>query len=297
MTKKTEKKDFEDLKRTVKAHGTLGEEEAEKRAEKTKEVTEEMIKEEIAGKVIDSPEDIKIIPEEKAVIVKPVKEKGAFFGKSREEIVLGWEPKTKLGRDVKNNKITNIDEILEAKKKILEEKIVDKLLNLKTDLILIGQAKGKFGGGKRRAWRQTQKKTQEGNRPTFSTMAVVGDEDGHVGIGSGESKETLPARDKAFRKAKLNIIKIRRACSGFDCACNEMHTVPFKVTGKSGSVKVILIPAPQGTGLVVAGELKKILRLAGIKDIYSKTFGRVRTTFNLIKACFDALKKTNLEMK
>jgi len=72
-----------------------------------------------------------------------------------------------------------------------------------------------------------------------------------------------------------------------------LHTIPFKVTGKSGSVRVTLIPAPQGTGLVVGNELKKVLKLAGIKDVYSKTFGRKRTTFNLIKACFEALKKTN----
>ena len=72
-----------------------------------------------------------------------------------------------------------------------------------------------------------------------------------------------------------------------------MHTVPFKVTGKSGSVRLTLIPAPQGTGLVVANELKKVLKLAGIKDVYSKTSGKVRTTFNTIKACFDALEKTN----
>ena len=155
------------------------------------------------------------------------------------------------------------------------------------------QSKGKFGGGKRRAWRQTQRKTKEGNVPTFSTLAVIGDYNGHVGVGSGKSKETLPARDKAIKKAKLNIFKIKRTCAGFDCACSELHTVPFKVMGKSGSVKVTLIPASQGTGLVVANELKKVLKLAGIKDVYSKTIGRKRTTFNLIKACIDALKKTN----
>lgn len=303
MTKKTEKQDFEDVKKTVRAHGTMDEKEAEKMAEKIEEVTEKLVEEE--GKEDDSLEVIEAVVEGKVEAVVegkveavPIKIARGMFGiKSREEFVSGWEPKTKLGRDVKNNKITDIDEILDAKKKILEEQIVDKLLNLKTDLILIGQAKGKFGGGKRRAWRQTQKKTQEGNIPTFSTMAVVGDEEGHVGIGNGEAKETLPARDKAIRKAKLNIIKIRRACSGFDCACNEPHTVPFKVTGKAGSVRVILIPAPQGTGLVVAKELKKILKLAGIKDVYSKTFGRRRTTFNLIKACFDALNKTNQKIK
>ncbi len=90
-------------------------------------------------------------------------------------------------------------------------------------------------------------------------------------------------------------MKITRACSAFDCACSELHSIPFKVTGKAGSVKVTLIPAPQGTGLVVGNELKKILKLAGIKDVYSRTSGKKRTTFNLIKACIDALKKTNVE--
>ena len=211
------------------------------------------------------------------------------------EVLAGWEPKTKLGKEVRKGDVKDIDELLDAGKKILESEIVDTLIKAKSDLISIGQSKGKFGGGKRRAWRQTQRKTREGNVPTFSTMAVVGDEKGHVGIGTGESKETLPARDKAIRKAKLNIFKVGRACAGFDCSCSELHSIPFKVTGKSGSVRITLIPAPQGTGLVVANELKKILKLAGIKDVYSQTFGSKRTSFNLIKACISALKKTNVE--
>ena len=215
----------------------------------------------------------------------------------REEAIKAWVPKTKLGKEVKTGKIKDIDEILDNKRKILESEIVDSLINLKSDLISIGQSKGKFGGGKRRAWRQTQRKTKQANVPTFSAMAVIGDENGHVGIGYGKSRETLPARAKATRKAKLNIIKVKRTCAGFDCDCSELHTVPFKVTGKSGSVKVTLIPAPQGTGLVVGRELKKVLKFAGIKDVYSRTSGRIRTTFNLIKACIDALEKTNLEIK
>ncbi len=212
---------------------------------------------------------------------------------SREHEIASWIPKTKLGKEVKERKIKDIDEILASKRKILEWQIVDSLLSLKSDLLSIGQSKGKFGGGKRRAWKQTQRKTKQKNVPTFSTLAVVGDENGHVGIGMGRAKETLPARDKALRKAKLNIIKVTRACSSFDCACEEQHSIPFKVTGKAGSVEVVLIPAPQGTGLVVAGELKKVLKLAGIKDVYSKSFGSRRTTTNLARACMDALKKTN----
>ena len=209
-----------------------------------------------------------------------------------EKVYLSWSPKTKLGKDVKEGKIKNIDEILDNGIKILEDKIVDTLVTLKSDLASVGQSKGKFGGGKRRAWRQTQKKTNEGNIPNFSAFAIVGDENGHVGIGYGKAKETLPARDKAIRKAKLNIIKIRRGCGSFDCSCSEPHSVPFKVEGKAGSVRVILIPAPQGTGLVAADELKKLLQLAGIKDVYSSTFGVQRTTFNLVKACMNALEKT-----
>ena len=230
---------------------------------------------------------------EKEIVKEIVVDKRTDKERAKEEEIASWVPKTKLGKEVKEKKIKNIDEILGENKKILEGEIVDSLINVKSDLLSIGQSKGKFGGGKRRAWRQTQRKTKEGNVPMFATLAVIGDENGHVGVGWGRAKETLPARDKAIRKAKLGIIKVQRGCASFDCACSEPHSIPFKTEGKSGSVRVTLIPAPQGTGLVVGNELKKVLKLAGIKDVYSKTFGKKRTTFNLVKACMDALDKTN----
>lgn len=204
-----------------------------------------------------------------------------------------WVPKTKLGREVKAGKIKDIDSILATGNKILESGIVDTLLRLQTDLLLIGQAKGKFGGGKRRAWRQTQRKTMEGNVVTFSCMAIVGDSKGHVGIGLGKAKETLPSRAKAIRKAKLNIIRVNRGYETREEHSDDPHTVPFAVKGKCGSVRIKLIPAPRGTGLVVGDECKKILRLAGIKDVYAVTRGQTRTTFNVAKACIDALNQTN----
>lgn len=212
---------------------------------------------------------------------------------AREKAISSWKPKTELGKKVKSGEIKNIDQILDKGKKILESEIVDSLLKLETDLLSIGQSKGKFGGGKRRAWRQTQKKTMEGNVTTFSCMAVVGDKKGHVGIGMGKSQETLPSRDKALRNAKLNVIKVERGFESpeFEKDKSDPHTVPFKVTGKCGSVRITLIPAPRGTGLVIGNECKKILRLAGIKDVYSRTSGQTRTTFNAAKACLDALIK------
>ncbi len=263
------------------------EEITQEKSESTEKVNEE-------SKKLEKTEDKK---EEKPSENKYDKKRNSKRPWKRDDTVdiSGWEPKTKLGREVKDGKIKNIDEILDEGKKILESEIVDTLITVKTELVNIGQSKGKFGGGKRRIWRQTQRKTKEGNVPKFSTLAIVGDENGHVGIGMGKSKETLPAREKSVRKAKLNIIKIKRDCSGFDCSCDNLHSVPLKVTGKAGSVIVTLIPASQGTGLVVANELKKVLKLAGIKDVYSKTFGKKRTTFNLIKACFNALEKTNIK--
>ncbi|MBR9677649.1 30S ribosomal protein S5 [Candidatus Woesearchaeota archaeon] len=203
-----------------------------------------------------------------------------------------WKPKTDIGKKVKSGEIKNLYEIIDSGKRILEPQIVDVLEpELKTELLLIGQAKGKFGGGQRRIFRQTQKKTREGNKPKFSTCAVVGNEDGLVGIGYGKAKETVPAREKAFRKAKLNIIKVPRGCGSWQCGCGTPHTIPFNVEGKVGSVIVKLMPAPKGTGLVCEKELQKVLRFAGITDVWSKTEGRSRTKLNLLMACFKALKK------
>lgn len=222
---------------------------------------------------------------------KEIKDKDREEKRRVDEEIAGWAPKTRLGKEVKEGKVKDINFIFDNNLKILEYQIIDKLLpDLESDLILIGQAKGKFGGGKRRIWRQTQKKSAEGNVPSFACMAVVGNANGYVGVGYGKAKETLPAKDKAITKAKLNVIRIKRGCGSFDCTCNELHSIPIETIGKMGSVKIKLMPAPKGTGLVVDGECKKVLKLAGIKDIYSKSFGQTRTKFNMIKACIEALK-------
>ena len=202
-----------------------------------------------------------------------------------------WNPKTEIGKLVKKGDITDISQILDKGQKIMEQEIADLLLpNLSSELLLIGQSKGKFGGGQRRVFKQTQKKTQEGNKPKFATFAIVGNENGYVGVGYGKSKETVPAREKAIRNAKINMIKIRRGCGSWQCGCGNPHTIPFSVAGKCGSVRVKLIPAPRGTGLRIEKECQKILKAAGIKDIWSETRGQTKSKINLIHACFDSLK-------
>ena len=202
-----------------------------------------------------------------------------------------WTPKTELGRKVKSNEINDVDEIFNKGYKILESQIVDALVpNLESELIFIGQSKGKFGGGKRSIWRQTQKKTKEGNRMKFSTLIVVGNKDGYVGMGIGKSKETMPAREKALKRAKINLIRIKRGCGSWKSGGKNNYSIPFEVSGKCGAAEIKLTPAPKGTGLCVEDECKKILRMAGIRDVYSKA-KRSKTKLNLVKACFNALKK------
>ncbi|HJN56635.1 MAG: 30S ribosomal protein S5 [Candidatus Woesearchaeota archaeon] len=223
---------------------------------------------------------------------KDIKKNAKSSGRFREFDKESWKPKTDLGVKVKSGEINNINQVLDSKFKILEQGIVDVLLpNLSSDLLLVGQSKGKFGGGQRRVFRQTQKKTQEGNKPKFGTFAIVGNEDGLVGIGYGKSKETVPAREKAIRNAKLNIVRVLRGCGSWQCECNNPHTIPFTVEGKCGSVIVKLMPAPRGTGLCIERECSKILKIAGIKDVWSQTFGQTKTKLNLIYACFAAVKK------
>lgn len=234
----------------------------------------------------ESVEEVNVITETE---IKEVEKEKVPLRKTNIE---AWLPKTEIGKKVKAGEITDICEILDQGKIILEYQIVDALLpTLESDLLMIGQSKGKFGGGKRRAFRQTQKKTKEGNKPQFTTYAVIGNKDGFVGLGYGKAKETVPAREKAFKSAKLNIFKILRGCGSWECNCNTPHSIPFKVSGKCGSVKVTLIPAPKGTGLCAEKECAKIMQVAGIKDVWTSIIGQSNTKLNTIKACEIALKK------
>ena len=205
-----------------------------------------------------------------------------------------WKPKTTLGMQVKEKQITSLDTILESGQRILESEIVDILLpELEVDFVMVGQAKGKFGGGQRRVFKQTQKKTNEGNKPSFSTAVVVGNKKGFVGIGYAKGRETVPAREKALRKAKLNIMKVPLGSGSWEGNPEDTNSIPFRVSGKVGSVKITLIPAPKGTGLRAPSECSRIFSLIGIQDIWTQTLGQTRTTGNLVRATAKALQRLN----
>jgi len=187
-----------------------------------------------------------------------------------------WEPKTNLGHMVKEGTITDIDEIFEKGLPIMELEIVDTLLpDLEEEVMDVNLV---------------QRMHKSGRKVNFRVIVSVGNKNGYVGLGQGKAKEVGPAIRKAVDDAKYNIIKVRRGCGDWGCICGREHTVPFRVSGKSGSVRVTLIPAPGGVGLAVGDVGKTILGLAGIDDVWSNTMGQTQTTINFASAVFDALK-------
>ena len=114
----------------------------------------------------------------------------------------------------------------------------------------------------------------------FSAVVVVGDENGHVGVGNGKASEVPDAIKKALEAAKKNLCKVPMVKGG---------TFPHEIMGKYGAVKVFMRPAPIGTGIVAGGPVRAVLELAGVKDILSKSLGS-NTKINMAFATLEALK-------
>ena len=193
---------------------------------------------------------------------------------------MDWTPKTRLGKMVMSGEVTTMSQALATKLPLREPEIVDVLLpDLKDEVIDVNIV---------------QRMTDSGRRVKFRITVAVGNGDGFVGIGRAKGKEVGPSIRKAIDNAKLNIIEIKRGCGSWECGCGLEHSIPVQVTGKSGSVRVTLKPAPQGIGLVTGDIAKKVLGLAGIRDVWGFSSGETRTTINFAKATFNALMQTNM---
>jgi len=195
------------------------------------------------------------------------------------EVEVVWKPRTQLGWDVYNGKIKSIEEVMTQASPILEAGLVDKLLpGLQEEIIDVGRV---------------QRVTDSGRRMRFRIVAAVGNGDGYVGVGEAKGKEAGPTIRKGIERAKINIKNVKRGCGSWECGCGTPHTVPFKVTGKAGSVTVVLKPAPRGVGIVSGEIARMILSLAGIKDVWVTTEGHSRTGINFAHAMLNALENTN----
>ncbi|MEM3412159.1 MAG: 30S ribosomal protein S5 [archaeon] len=188
-----------------------------------------------------------------------------------------WTPKTELGKLVKAGQITNIEQLFSFNSPILETEIIDVLApNLESINLDV---------------KRVQRTTDCGRKTTIFAVVAVGNKDGCVGVGTGKAQEFALAIQKAQNAAKKNMIYIKRGCGDWECTCGENHSIPFNVQGKCSSVRVEIRPAPKGSGLVAQETIKKILYLAGVHDVYSRTEGKTSTVQNTAFATIDALKK------
>ena len=144
---------------------------------------------------------------------------------------------------------------MEAKKKLLDEKVI----NIS----------------------RVTKVTKGGRNMRFSATMVVGDGKGLVGIGSGKANEVPEAIKKALQAANKNLVKVSLV---------DNRTIPHEAIGTCGRAKVLIKPAPQGTGIVAGGAARAVLELAGVKDIISKSQGS-NTKVNVAKATLAALQQ------
>ncbi len=126
---------------------------------------------------------------------------------------------------------------------------------------------------------RVSKTVKGGRNARFSALVVIGDENGRVSAGMGKAVEIPEAVRKATEDAKKAMINV--PING--------TTIPHEVTGTYSTAKVVLMPAPEGTGVIAGGAARAVLEMAGVKDIRTKSYG-TNNPINMVKATLEALK-------
>ena len=126
--------------------------------------------------------------------------------------------------------------------------------------------------------RRVTKVVKGGRNMSFSALVVVGDKNGHVGIGTGKAIEVPGAIRKAVKDAEGNLIKVPRVGT----------TIPHDIKGRFGAGKVLMMESEEGTGIIAGGPVRTVLELAGVKDVRAKSLGS-NNPGNMVRATINGL--------
>src|SRR6056297_3872692 len=191
----------------------------------------------------------------------------------------GWQPVTRLGRKVQEGEIEDMETALNSGLPLKEPELVDQLLpGLEDEVLDINMV---------------QRMTDSGRRVKFRCVCVVDNRDGYVGYAQARDEQVGGAVQKAIDVAKLNIITVDRGSGSWEDSAGGLNSLTRKAEGKAGSVTVEVMPAPQGLGLAAAETVRNILELAGVQDAWTRSNGNTRTTVNLAKATYNALRNAS----
>jgi small subunit ribosomal protein S5 len=116
----------------------------------------------------------------------------------------------------------------------------------------------------------------------FAALTVVGDGDGRIGMGKGKAREVPVAVQKAMEAARRNMVKVQL----------KNGTLHHNVVGEHGAAKVLMAPAPSGTGIIAGGPMRAVFEVMGVTDIVAKSLGS-SNPYNMVRATLDALKHSS----
>jgi small subunit ribosomal protein S5 len=199
--------------------------------------------------------------------------------RDRQNALRDWNPQTEAGKMVQKGEITTMEELWARNLPVMESQIIDTLV---PDLM-----------EKMIDTRKTAYVRAAGRSFNFSAYVLVGDGKNYIGLGLGSDKERFGAIRKAGRDARLKLMPVKVGSGSWQDFSDTTRSVPFKMMGKCGSVRVTLHPAPKGTGLVVGKHIQEVFRYAGITDVWGRTTGSSDTKLNYIRAAYDALERMN----
>ena len=128
--------------------------------------------------------------------------------------------------------------------------------------------------------KRVSKKNQGGSSMSFAALVVIGNKKGKIGTGIGKAGDVPSAVQKAISNAKKSIVEIKL----------KGGTIPHRISNKYGSAKVLMMPAPEGSGIIAGGSVRNVVELCGIKNISAKILGSANKTCN-VRCAIEALAK------